>query len=233
MPEILELHDDVPVAEAAERLAISPLAVRQQIHGGGLRGRRRAGRWFVPVAELDRVSKLPRMPGRPYDQAPAWALIALASDNEHESGLSPARVSQLRRALLDVDDIDGLLYQLRHRADRQLGYVHPSLLDDLLADDRIVPGGPSALPRESIDLVDGQLPEEVYISRGDWASVADEYAIQDADDLANLVVHVVEAGPFLQDGQLPDLAVALDLFESGDPRAQYAARVAWRAALAH
>lgn len=233
MPQVLELHDDVPAAEAAERLAISPLAVRQQIHGGSLRGRQRAGRWFVPIAELDRVSKLPRMPGRPYDQGPAWALIALASGNEHESGLSPARVSQLRRALLDVNDIDGLLYRLRHRADRQLNYVHPSLLNDVLADDRIVLGGPSALPRESIDLVDGQLPEEVYISGDNWGSVAEEHAIQDADDLANLVVHVVEPGPVLHNGQLPDLAVALDLFESGDPRAQYAARVAWRVALAH
>jgi hypothetical protein len=150
--------------------------------------------------------------------------------NGDEPGhLSPSRRSQLRRVLREAD-ADQLAARLRRRADRHLFHVHPALLKELLADDRIRPTGWSAVERLDIDLVSSDdVPPEGYVAGDHLPDLIDGYALADPDPTANLVLHAV-VGDLSR--YLPTAAIVLDLLETGDARAGDAACRLWRHLLA-
>ncbi|MEX1163820.1 MAG: helix-turn-helix domain-containing protein [Nitriliruptor sp.] len=219
------MRDVLDADQAAARLGVPVIKLRALIRSGELYAQRRADRWFVPVAEVRRLEGLPRPNGRPYSAQAAWPLLALLS-GERPSGLSAPRLSQLRRHLRESDPVE-LAGRLRHRARRQLVFVHPSQLELLAGDPRVVPSGWGVAEQAGVPLLAADdVPMELYIAQRDLAAVREQYLIADADEAANAVLRVVGdriAVPQV-DGVAAAPVVALDLLEAGDPRAVEAAR---------
>lgn len=217
---MLALRDAVPVAEAASRLGVPADKLRALTRAGDVHAPRRAGRWFVPVAELRRLEGLPRPDGRPYTATSAWALLGLLA-GQHPAGLSPQRLSQLRRQLRQADAAE-LAGRLRHRARRQLAFVHPSQLPHLQADPRVVRSGWREAGSTDTPLLPADdVPADLYLAVCDLAALRERYLVADADEVANVVLRTVDDTVVVPsaDGVAAPPVVALDLLETGDPRA--------------
>lgn len=222
---VLELRDAVDAEQAAARLGVPAVKLRALIRSGELHAQRRADRWLVPVAEVRRLEGLTRPNGRPYSPGAAWALLALLA-GERPAAVPAPRLSQLRRQLRDSDSVE-LAGRLRHRARRQLVFVHPSQLEPLVVDPRVVRSGWAEAEQAGVPLLAAEdVPVEVYVALRDVAAVREQHLIADADDVANAVLRIVDdriAVP-QADGVAAAPVVALDLLEAGDPRAVEAAR---------
>jgi len=140
--------------------------------------------------------------------------------------LPAPRLSQLRRHLRDSEPVE-LAGRLRHRARRDLVFVHPSQLDRLAADPRVIRSGWAMAEKAGAPLLAAEdAPVEIYLAQHDVTAVREHYLIADADQVANAVLRVVDdhiAVP-QADGIAAAPVVALDLFEAGDPRAVEGAR---------
>jgi hypothetical protein len=140
---------------------------------------------------------------------------------EEPAGLSAPRRSQLRRHLLDADH-DELAARLGRRASRRFVYAHPSKLRGLAADPRVVLTGLAAAERAGARLVAADDRDvEGYLGEGAVASLYAEHGLVDAEEVANVVLHVVddiEQVP-CRSGTAAAPVVGLDLWESGDARA--------------
>lgn len=217
---MLDLRDSVAADVAAARLGRSPHELRRLLRAGQLCAHRRAGRWFVPMSEVRRLQRLPQPVGRPFSPGPAWALLAMLAGDD-PAGLSAPRRSQLRRHLLDAD-IDELAARLARRATRRLVYAHPSMLDALAADPRVVLTGLAAAEQAGARLVgadDGEL--EGYVAESDIPGLYVSHGLVDAEEVANVVLRAVEDAAQVprQSGMAAAPVVGLDLWESGDARA--------------
>lgn len=213
--------DFMSVVDAAEELALSPERVRQLIQDGSLVAHRIGGRWLV---ERDSVARLassgPRPAGRPFSALSAWALLALASGHQPE-WLSGADARRLRNVLAHRG-IEGLHHQLRRRAEPQPWYVHPSLVDELLAEEGIVVGGAHASGR-----LRSSGPVDVYVSPAVLDGLVARYRPDRKATQPNLIVRVVR-GPWpFAPGERevwPSVAAADLLDRAEDDRAVRVAR---------
>ncbi len=215
-----DLRDSVAADVAAERLDRSPHELRRLLRSGQVCAHRRAGRWFVPMSEVRRLQRLPQPVGRPFSPGPAWALLTMLSGDD-PAGLSPPRRSQLRRHLLDAD-IDEFAARLGRRASRRLVYAHPSMLQALTADPRVVLTGLLAAERAGARLVAADTVEvEGYVAEGDIAGLYAAYGLVDADEVANVILCLVDDAAQVPrwSGVAAGPVVGLDLWESGDARA--------------
>jgi len=217
---VQDLRDSVAADVAAERLGRSPHEVRRLLRAGHLCAHRRAGRWFVPMSEVRRLQRLPQPVGRPFSPGSAWALLAVLAGDD-PAGLSAPRRSQLRRHLRDADGPE-LAARLGRRATRRLVYAHPSMLDALAADPRVVLTGLAAAEHAGARLV-GVDDDEVegYVAESDIAGLYAAYGLVDAETVANVVLCVVDdpAQVPRRSGMAAAPVVGLDLWESGDARA--------------
>jgi hypothetical protein len=218
---VQDLRDSVAADVAAQRLGRSPHEVRRLVRAGQVCAHRRAGRWFVPIAEVRRLQRLRQPVGRPFSPGSAWALLAMLAGDEPE-GLSAPRRSQLRRHLHDAA-IHELAARLARRASRRLVYAHPSMLDALAADPRVVLTGLPAAEHAGARLVGGADNDELegYVAESDLAGLYASYGLVDADTVANVVLHVTEdeAQVPRRSGMAAAPLAGLDLWESGDARA--------------
>lgn len=222
---MLELGEALEAERAAARLGVSANKLRSLIRAGEVHAERRADRWFVPVVEVRRLEGLPRPNGRPYAPTAAWALLALLA-GERPEGLAAPRLSQLRRHLRDADPNE-LAGRLRHRARRQLAFVHPSQVERLAADPRVVRSGWRVAEQAGAPLLAAaDVPMELYVAEDDLAALRDEYLIADAGEVANLVMRIIDDHVSVPQagGVAAAPVVALDLLEAGDPRARGAAQ---------
>lgn len=215
-----DLRDSVAADVAAERLDRSPHELRRLLRAGQVCAHRRAGRWFVPVSEVRRLQRLPQPVGRPYSPSTAWALLAILSGKE-PVGLSAPRRSQLRRHLRE-GEADDLAARLGRRANRRLMYAHPSVLEPLADDPRVVLTGLAVAEDAGAPLVAADSDDiEGYVGERDVAGLCSAFRLVDAEVVANVTLLVVDDA-----AQVPRRSkmaaapvVALDLWESGDARA--------------
>ena len=215
-----DLRDSVAADVAAGRLGRSPHELRRLLRAGQVCAHRRAGRWWVPVSEVRRLQRLPQPVGRPFSPGTAWALLTMLS-GEEPGGLSAPRRSQLRRHLREADGHE-LAARLGRRAIRRLVYAHPSTLDALAADPRVVPTGLAAAEDVGARLVAADNDDvEGYVAESDVAGLYAVYGLADAEEVANVVLRIVD-----DVAQVPRRSkmaaapvVGLDLWESGDARA--------------
>jgi excisionase family DNA binding protein len=193
------------VREAADRLGVDRSRVQALISAGDLRADKIAGRWLIPMSELERRARSENAGGRPWSQHRAWAFLRAVEKGEVSPGVLRKRAWQLRR-----------------RARRVELDVLPELESQLLDDRRVFVGGVHAGSRFGA-AVRPQFPADLYVAERDLDAVIAEHRLF-AADVPRVVLHVVddvESAASSQDpGVVPLAAAWLDLFEAGDRSAR-------------
>lgn len=209
----------VGVALAAEALEVSPRRVRQLLASGQLPGQLLGRSWVIDHDDVDRLRR--QGVGRPWNASSAWAVLSLAGGGVAD--LSPLDRSRARQRIADKG-LGGLLAQIQARAEHRDVYAHPSVLDRVVNDVRVVRGGVSASGEHAIDLI---VPDaaEVYVRASQIADLEGDYALDGDAERPNLIVRVVddELWPFEEGERVaPWPVVAVDLLEAGDERSRRA-----------
>jgi hypothetical protein len=187
---------------------------------GVLAGERVGRAWVIDSNDLRQVEHRRPEVGRPWSPASAWAVLALADGEDPD--LSPVERSRARRRL--AQGLDVVAGRLSARAELRRFYAHPSVLDRLAAAPAVVRGGISAAAEHGADLVatDGI---EGYVRANDLDQLVAKFSLDDEAGRPNVVLRVVDdaAWPF-RPGQVVAgrAVVAVDLFESDDPRSRRA-----------
>jgi excisionase family DNA binding protein len=189
--------DDLSAAEAAQVLGISARRIRALLEGGHLPGRQVGGRWLLPSRAVERRREMPHEGGRPLSQASTWNILAVlsgAEDSLHDLP-APAR-SRARSRARDLREADQIASKwpsaLANRAHSGRFYGHPSVLEDLLADPRVVRSGISAAMDYNAGLVAAGSAEG-YVRSSDAESLRSDYALNPnvSPAQANVLLHVV------------------------------------------
>lgn len=202
--------DVLSVADAAERLGVSPRRVRQLIDDGDLRASRMGRSWLVAADSVERRRRLAPSGGRPLDSQRVWVVALVADDMVHalrrrlEAGPEPndARSAELAANLsgplallrrLDLADVvhddavreqaEAALHQALsaiQRNQRLQQVPRPRLLDVLA---REQPAENDARRRDA---------EDLFQKMGEDRADAERAAVR---RLRNALVHGREASP--------------------------------------
>lgn len=211
------------VREAAERLGVSPLAVRRHIASGRLDAVKRGRDWWLDARGVERLARERRDGGRPLSPAMAWAVLLLASDEETAARQVAGRDRYWSRARVWLRD-----HALAEHADRLRGRAcseqldaHPSELPRLRGRPDVIVTGASAV--DAIGIVGPASIVEVYAPAGQRDAIVAEHALMLG--AGPVLVRWVpdELWPHLhgeRDRRAPRAAVLLDLLESDEPRAR-------------
>lgn len=215
--QILSAH------EVASRLDVDPSRVRAMARDGVLDARKIGGRWFFDPTSVEHRRAVDAPPGRPFEPANAWALIALA-EGGNASWVGRSQRSRLRRRLRE-DGLRQLAPLLRGRARIQRLRAHPAALSPLREEPGVLRSGISAAPDVGAD-IHGADGLEAYVREDVVAVLIDRYHLQSGPE-ANVHLHVVEGDwPFRhrwwgRDVMSP-VVIALDLMEAPDSRSRRA-----------
>lgn len=128
-------------SEVAEALGVSAPRVRQLAGHGALPAEKVGGSWVFRQRDVEDFASVRRPQGRPLSAAMAWAVLAELAGRD--PGELPAYVRSRARHNA-VRSLHELQPRLRNRAEKRELYAHPSVIDRLLDDERVVLGGESA-----------------------------------------------------------------------------------------
>jgi len=190
-------------------------------HAGQLVADKIAGRWLIDRASLERRNDSVVVDGRPYSPANAWALLCLAEDRRVD-WVSPSALSRLRGKLKSHGLLD-LAPRLRSRAAAMELRAHPSALSHIVLEPGVLKAGASAAQDFGIDIQAGE-EVEAYVARNVVNDIVAKYHLAPSDR-PNVLLRVVEdnVDPAWR-SSIGAAVVAIDLFESEEPRSQRAAR---------
>lgn len=218
MPSDLQLS----VREAAERLGVSPAAVRLRIAGGELPAVKLGRDWRLDEREVLRLARRGDGSGRPLSPAMAWAVLLLASGDALKADRlagAPRYRARARQWLREHPLADDAA-RLRERARREQFEAHPSEVDRLRErPDVLLTGGSAA---DAVGLVGQAQAIEFYASASQRDSIIAEHALlTGAGDVAvRWVPDDIWRALDAADGVAPRAVVLVDLLESDDPRAR-------------
>jgi len=211
--------DVLSVAEAAKVLQLDPSRVRLLLANGHLEGQKVGGRWLVSGPGVRERQRIPRGGGRRLRPANAWAVLALAS-GEDAPWVSDKERRRLA-GLLAARGLAGLAERLGERARVEHVFAPPRVVRELRAAKRAVPAGAHAPRALGARLVPDQ-PVDVYVAGHEAPALAREW---ESSDHPNATIRVLPVGlwPF-RERRIPLAAVAVDLAELPDARAQLVGR---------
>jgi len=217
------------VREAAERLGVSPMAVRRQIASGWLPAVKRGRSWWLDERAVQRMIRQPVGGGRPLSPAMAWAVLLLASGHEAAAESAAGRDRYWSRTRLWLRDHPVAQYgpRLRARAHSEEFDAHPSELARILDRPDVLVTGVSA--GDVVGLVGLASSVEVYAPAGRRTAIVEEHALMAGPGPVRVRWVLDELWPLFgadADGRAPRAAVLLDLLESDDPRARRQAATA-------
>lgn len=241
---MVELLD---IREAARVLGVGSARVRQLIDQGELKAHRLGRYWVVDPDSVRQRASVNVTHGRPYAPRQVWrmgAMADLAVGNDEgmdilRKSIRPQERWQLRQYLAGLArerNPNQVAWRLRCRSDDVLDrYAHPSVLEKLAADPRLVLSGAHAAVLHGSDLVPDDFVD-AYVDSTDVDEVVADYKLIDADDGANLRLgpvgepldwwaSVCEASEGAR--VAPLLLVVADLSERDDARAKLAADKLW------
>lgn len=210
------------VAHAAKTLGLHPSRVRELAAAGRLPADKLGDRWLIDEAALERWRRTahPSHSGRPWSPAVAWAALHLLSGNAAPLEALPRKTRyRIRQRLAAADGLASLAGRMRNRATVERFSLHPSLRSAVLSFGAAT--GASAARAHSSDLVD-DAHAEVYVSSGAREHLLTEVPLRPRQD-GPVVVRWVEPTVSVPSGVAPLAAVAIDLAEDPEPRAQRAA----------
>jgi len=217
--------DLISPTEAAGRLGITPRRVYALIHDGRLGSQRIGGRLLIHRRDVDaRLGATPAV-GRPFSARRAWAMILLAA-GEDPGGLDTSTRSKLRRLLRDRD-LWSMRTKLAGRAERRPLRAHSSDIGKLEADPEVVRTGVRYSAEAGLGLVAPDAPVELYVDRATADRLTSRYRLAPSRQ-PNVVLRVVpdEVRAWLHGSLAPLPAIALDVAEDPEARAQDVARAA-------
>jgi excisionase family DNA binding protein len=209
----------VSVQEAAERLELNPGRVRRLVSQGLLEGRKVGGRWLVDESAISERLDANARAGRPLSPRSAWGLL-WAADERPMPWLAPRERSRARQRARSWP-LDEWSWACRHRAVVYKLRAHPSMLQPMLDDARVVRSGASVreIPLDLIAVGDAEL----YVRGSDVPSVIDEYSLIPSQQ-PNVALRVPPADLWLFDkGEAPWPVVVVDLLDARDDRSVRAA----------
>lgn len=128
MADVADLYS---VPEAAAALGVNDARVKAMIRDGTLDADKVAGRWLISREAIEGRRRRAPGRGRPLLPASAWRFIG-------DRSFAGEMVSA------STDERDRWRRKLGGRADVRTGYLHPSLLEKLVDDERLVPAGRAA-----------------------------------------------------------------------------------------
>lgn len=210
--------DWIGVAEASQRLGVSPRRVRAMLQSGDLSGERLGHQWLVDASSL-RPSA--RRAGQPFSPRIAWAFIEVAEGRIPE-WVSATELSRLRLRWKKLRERDDAVPALRSALARR---AEPS---------RWSAPEPGGLLKDSRFLASGKSDRRAGVSASGYAEGYVHTA--DRDDLVRRHLLLPAHGPEnamlrVVDGPVPDpipwLAVVADLAE-GDARDVQQAEILFR-----
>jgi excisionase family DNA binding protein len=223
---------DLSVAEAAQRLQVSPRRVRALLEDGRLQGRQVAGRWLLPSRAVDHRQRAAPASGRPLSPASAWHALAILAKADDAISHLPApvrsrargRAEALRNMPPSGEEVARRWQSaLARRAEICEYYAHPSVLERLLDDPAVVRSGISAVGDHGAGLMVLSGAEGYVLSR-DLPHLESLYALNPNIDAAqaNVRVHLVaddRAAEWLFLHRVaPAAVVAADLVERDSSR---------------
>lgn len=209
--------------DAAAALGLTADRVRQLIASGALDARRVGGRYLVRRDDVEARRDDGAPAGRPFAPRRAWALILLAS-GDMPVAVDAVTLSKLR-AVLRARDLWSMRLSLGSRAERRNLRAHGSDLARIEAEDGVVLTGARHAREAGLDLVAPDALVEAYVDAATAERLTARYALRPSER-PNVRLRVLPPGVagWLEGRIAPRLAVALDLAEDREPRAQAAAR---------
>jgi excisionase family DNA binding protein len=215
----------ISVQEAAERLGMTPGAVRQHIAGGRLPAVKRGGAWWLDGREVARMRRQPPGAGRPLTDQMAWAVMLLASGKPLLAEEVAARDRYVTRAkawLRASQPLADYAPRLRARADVEEFDAHPAEVDRIAERPYVLRTGISA--GELVGLTGGRGEAEIYAPAAHRDEMIERHALDPGGGSVRLRWVSDGLWPVVQQagdhGRAPRVAVLLDLLESDDPRAR-------------
>lgn len=211
------------VTEAASALGMTRQRVSRLIADGSLRARRAGNQLLVRSEDVEARLDLAPGDGRRFSPRRAWALILLAG-GVVAPGLDYTTLSRLRSVLRDRS-LWSLRSKLSSRAERRSLRAHSSDVARLLAEADVIRTGPRAAGEAGLGLVAPDAPVELYVDSATADRLITRYLLHESDN-PNVILRIVpdEVRAWLPEPLAPRAAVALDLADDRDPRAQEIAR---------
>jgi excisionase family DNA binding protein len=211
------------VREAADRLGISPLAVRQHIASGRLLAAKRGRDWWLDQRAVERMVWQRPASGRPLSPAMAWAVVLLASGDDAAARevAGRGRYWSRARAWLRDHPLAEHSVRLRSRAATEEFDAHPSELQRIRRRPDVLVSGLSA--SDAVGLVGGAPAVEVYAPAAQRRAIVEEHGLVPRNGPVRIRWVPDELWPHLDhdgDRRAPRIAVLLDLLDSDDPRAR-------------
>jgi excisionase family DNA binding protein len=217
------------VREAADRLGVSPAAVRHHIASGRLSAVKRGRSWWLDERLVARMARQPRGAGRAFSPDMAWAVLLLASgdDGAAEQAAGRDRYWSRVRAWLRDHPLGANAHRLRARAREEQFDAHPSELERIRHRPDVLLTGASA--GEAVGLIGSAPAVEVYAPISHRRAIVDDHALMPGAGPVRIRWVPDAVWPLLSradDHRAPRAAVLVDLLDSDDPRARReAARV--------
>ena len=211
------------VREAADRIGVGEVAVRQHIASGDLAAIKRGRSWWLEPQAVERMARQRPSGGRPLSPAMAWAVVLLASGEEAVAREAAGRDRYWSRARAWLGDhpLDQHAARLRARARVEDLDAHPSELRRILARPDTLATGASA--GDAVGLVGPASGVEVYAPAGRREAIMEEHALMPGGGPVRVRWVPDELWPYLDrdsDRRAPGVAVLLDLLESDESRAR-------------
>lgn len=206
------------VAEAAQRLSVVPNTVRALIAKGELPATKVGDQWLIPAEAVDRRLSLGPRHGRRLTPAGAWGLLFLGAGLP-APWLTPVERWRMKQHLVRRR-LDDLRARLVDRSRPRSLRAHPSMLDRLRRDPALMITGVTAASELRLGLI-GSDRVDAYVDGSRVDEVIRSYRLRPSRD-ANVTLRVV---PSFTDAWppakvAPVSAIALDLLDDPDPRAQ-------------
>lgn len=215
MPSPVTGH--LTVKEAAARLGVGPNDVRRLIETGSLPGVKVGQQWLIPTDAVERRREMAPRRGRRLSPARAWGLLFMA-DGRDAPWLTPDARWRIRRRLAThplATERDRLIdrgHAIPYR-------VHPSMLERMRADPRLMLTGVSAASALRLGLVGGTDEVDAYADHTLLDDIVERYRMRPSADPNVTLRASPEIGWEWPPASIaPRPAVALDLLDHAEPR---------------
>ena len=227
-------------AEAAGELGVSERQVRRLAQAGLLPAQRLGDVWLVNAFAVRDRARIVPVSGRPLSAPMAWAVLMVVDSALHDPrGSNELHLQHALKHIADRSNRHRLrsrvaaapaqerwAHWLARRATRRRVWVHPGVLDRIVADPRLRPGGGFAAAARGAGIAAGP-PRRFYVDDHDVDAVLDDYKarLDTEGDIELMVITSDVPAAFLPPASEPvPLPVALtDLLDSADAREQHVA----------